>query len=90
MLYFAALALGVAFVGIPAAVCGYAQSRAIVEAIQGIARQPEATGKIQLVMLIGLAFIESLTIYSLVISFILIGKLPSADMVLGAITKVVQ
>lgn len=38
--------------------------------------------KIQPAMIIGMAFIESLTIYSLMLSFILIGKLPPTKDVL--------
>ena len=47
-----------------------------------MARQPSVAAKIQLAMIIGLAFIESLTIYSLMLSFILLGKLPSTKDVL--------
>jgi F-type H+-transporting ATPase subunit c len=43
-----------------------------------MARQPESAGQIQTAMIIGLAFIESLVIYVLVIAFILNGKLPGA------------
>ena len=47
------------------------QSKAIAAALEGMARQPEAAGQIQTAMIIGLALIESLVIYVLVISFIL-------------------
>jgi F-type H+-transporting ATPase subunit c len=39
--------------------------------LEGIARNPEASGKIMTTMIIGLALIESLAIYTLVIIFIL-------------------
>ena len=51
------------------------QGRAVAAALEGMARQPEAAGKIQTAMIIGLAFIESLVIYVLVIAFILNGHL---------------
>ena len=59
-----------------AAACGaLAQGKAISSGLDGIARNPGASGKIQTPMIIGLAFVESLVIYALVISLILIGKL---------------
>ena len=47
------------------------QSRAIVAALEGIARQPNAAPRIQVAMIIGLALIESLAIYVLLISLII-------------------
>ena len=55
----------------------FGQSRAVASALEGMARQPEAAGQIQTAMIIGLAFIESLVIYALVISLLLIGKVPA-------------
>jgi F-type H+-transporting ATPase subunit c len=63
---------------ITAAVCGVAQAFAIVRSVEGIARQPEATSKIQLGMMIGLAFIESLVLYVLFIAIILLFVNPFA------------
>ena len=63
---------------ITAAVCGIAQAFAIVRSVEGIARQPEATSKIQLAMMIGLAFIESLVLYILFIAIILLFVNPFA------------
>lgn len=40
--------------------------------LEGIARNPEASGKIMTTMIIGLALIESLAIYTLVIAIILL------------------
>ena len=51
------------------------QGMAIRGAMDGIARNPGASGKIMTPMIIGLAMIESLVIYSLVISFMLVLKL---------------
>ena len=64
--------LAAAFVlGIAAAAGAIGQSRAIVAACEGIARNPGAAGAIRLSMIIGLALIESLVIYALVIAFII-------------------
>jgi F-type H+-transporting ATPase subunit c len=49
--------------------------RAVGAAMDAIGRQPEAAGKIQTAMIIGAALIEALTIYALVVFFILFGKI---------------
>lgn len=51
------------------------QARAVNAALEGMARQPESAGQIQTAMIIGLAFIESLVIYVLVIALILSGTM---------------
>ena len=62
--------IGAAFVlGIAAAAGAMGQSRAIVAACEGIARNPGAAGPIRLALIIGLALIESLVIYALLIAF---------------------
>ena len=55
---------------IASAAAAIGQSRAIVAALNGIARQPSAAPRIQVAMIIGLALIESLAIYMLLISLI--------------------
>ena len=50
--------------------CGLAQDKAIAAAVEGMARNPGAAKSIQLAMLIGLAFIESLALYTLLIVFV--------------------
>ena len=55
---------------IASAVCGLAQGKAIAAAVEGMARNPGAAQKIQLAMLIGLAFIESLVLFTLVVVFV--------------------
>lgn len=50
-----------------------AQGRAASTALDGIARNPAASGKIFTPMIIGLALIESLVIYALIIAFQLAG-----------------
>ena len=47
------------------------QGRAIASSVEGIARNPSAAPAIRLAMLIGLALIESLVIYALVLAFVL-------------------
>jgi F-type H+-transporting ATPase subunit c len=60
--------------GIAAAAGAIGQGRAIAASVEGIARNPSAAPAIRLAMIIGLALIESLVIYALVIAFILQGK----------------
>ena len=82
MTYFAAIAIAVALIVVAIFGCALGQGRVVSSAVEGMARQPAVAAKIQLAMIIGLAFIESLTIYSLMLSFILIGKLPPTTDVL--------
>ena len=76
--YLGMLALAVGL-GLPIAAFGGAlgQGRAAGAALEGIARQPEAAGRIQTAMIIALALIESLVIYALLSFFLLNGKLPA-------------
>lgn len=69
-----ALGAGIA-IGVAAAGGGVGQGRAVSAALEGIARNPSASDKIFTPMIIGLALIESLVIYGLVIAFILQGKI---------------
>jgi len=62
-----AIGIGIAAVG-----TGIGMGHGIGGACQGIARNPEASGKITVTMILGLALIESLAIYALVIVFILL------------------
>lgn len=65
-------AFAAAFVlGIAAAAGAIGQSRAIVAACEGIARNPGAAGAIRLSMIIGLALIESLVIYALLMAYLM-------------------
>jgi F-type H+-transporting ATPase subunit c len=57
---------------------GIGQGMAVSGAMQGIARQPEASNTIGTNLIIGLAFIESLTIYALVVSLLLLFANPQA------------
>ncbi|MBG0778256.1 MAG: F0F1 ATP synthase subunit C [Desulfovibrionaceae bacterium] len=58
--------------GLAAAGCGIGQGLGLKAACEGTARNPEAGGKIMVSLILGLAFIESLTIYALVVSLILL------------------
>ncbi len=63
-------------IGVAAMGTGIGMGNAINGALQGTARNPEAGGKIMTTMIIGLALIESLCIYALVICFIMVFKIP--------------
>ncbi len=65
----AGLAIGVAALG-----GALGQAKTAAAALEGIARNPAAQGKIFTPMIIGLALIESLVIYAFVIAFFLNGK----------------
>lgn len=52
------------------ALCGIGQALGISAACKGAARNPAIAGKIQMMMIIGLVFIESLVLYTLLIVFV--------------------
>lgn len=56
--------------GIAAGLCGIGQGKAIAAAEEGAARNPGAWNSIRFALILGLAFIESLTLYVFVIVFI--------------------
>ena len=62
--------------GIAAAGCGIAQGLGLKAACEGVARNPEASNKLTNILLLGLAFIESLAIYTFVICLILLFMRP--------------
>jgi len=62
---------------------GLAQGNAVRGAVEGIARNPAASGKILSTLLIGLAMIESLAIYTLVIALILLFANPFISLLGG-------
>jgi len=66
----APLAVGIAALG-----SGIGLGRAVGGAMEAIGRQPEASGKIQTNMIIGAALIEALTIYALIVFFIVLPKI---------------
>ena len=69
----AGLGLGIAAFG-----GALGQGRTAAAALEGIARNPGASDKIFTPMILGLALIESLVIYMLVIAFLLAGKIDVA------------
>ena len=60
-------------IGIAASFGALGQAKAAVAALEGIARNPNASDKIFTPMLLALALIESLVIYALIIAFMLVG-----------------
>ena len=56
--------------GIASGLCGLGQGRATASAAEAMARNPGARPGIQFVLILGLALIESLALYTLVIIFI--------------------
>jgi F-type H+-transporting ATPase subunit c len=71
----AAVNWGVAFaglgLGIAAAGGALGQGRAAADALAGMARNPGASGRIQTALLLSLAFMESLVIFTWVMVFLL-------------------
>jgi F-type H+-transporting ATPase subunit c len=70
------LAIGAGLgIGLAAAGGALAQGRAVSAAMEGLSRNPQASDKMFLPLILGLVFIESLVIYTLVIAFFLQGKI---------------
>lgn len=75
--FYATVALASALgIGIAAFGTGIGMGLGIGRAVEGIARNPEASGKIMTTMIVGLALIESLAIYTLVVVLILLYAKP--------------
>jgi F-type H+-transporting ATPase subunit c len=68
---FAVIAAGLGM-ALAAGLCGLGQGRAVAAAVDAMGRQPGAAARIQVAMIIGLALIESLAIYMLVVAIILL------------------
>lgn len=62
--------------GIAAAGCAIGQGMGLKAACEGVARNPEASNKLTNLLLLGLAFIESLGIYTFVICLLLMFMRP--------------
>jgi F-type H+-transporting ATPase subunit c len=67
-------------VGLAAIGPGVGQGTAAGYAVEGIARQPEAEGKIRGALLLSFAFMESLTIYGLVVALVVLFANPFAGL----------
>ncbi|AFV12907.1 ATP synthase F0 complex subunit gamma [Thermacetogenium phaeum DSM 12270] len=65
-----ALVMGIATIG-PA----LGQGTAAAKALEGMSRQPEMSGELRTTLIIAMAFMEALTIYGLLIAFLLLGKM---------------
>ena len=55
---------------IAAGLCGLGQGKATASAVEALARNPGARAGIQTLLILGLALIESLTLFTLVIIFL--------------------
>jgi F-type H+-transporting ATPase subunit c len=60
--------------GIAAGLCGVGQGRATASATEALARNPGARAGIMTLLVLGLAFIESLTLFTLVIVFAVVAN----------------
>ncbi len=59
-------------IGIAAAFGALGQGKGLAAACEAIGRNPGAVGPIRITMIIGLALIESLVIYALIIAFLIL------------------
>ena len=59
-------------VAIAATAGAIAMGMAICKAVDGIARQPEADGKIRTSLMLGLVFVETAIIYALIVAILII------------------
>ena len=57
-------------IALAAGLCGIGQGKAVASSVESVARNPGATATIQLLMILGLAFIESLTLFTFAMIFI--------------------
>ena len=65
--YAAAIAIGLA-----AAAGAIAMGLVIAKTADGIARQPEAEGKLRTTMMLGLVFVETVVIYALIVAILIV------------------
>jgi F-type H+-transporting ATPase subunit c len=67
--------IAAAFVlGVAAFAGAFGQAKAVASACTSMGRNPGAAGPVRITMLLGVAFIESLVIYALVVAFMILGK----------------
>ncbi|BAK95092.1 ATP synthase C subunit [Tetragenococcus halophilus subsp. halophilus] len=62
---------GLAIIG-AAIGAGYGNSKVIAQTIESMARQPEMSGQLRSMMILGIAFIEALPILGIVIALLMI------------------
>ena len=65
----AGLSIGLAALG-----TGIGIGIVVGKSVEAIARQPELRGALQRLMILGIAFVEALCLYALVVSIMLLGK----------------
>lgn len=68
------IAIGI-LMGVSVAGAAIGQGLVGSKAVESMARQPELAGQIRTTMILALGLIESLAIYSLLIAFMLLGKI---------------
>ncbi len=66
--------LGAAIAILTAGFAGIGQGLVAMKAVEAVGRQPEASGKITVTMILGQAIVETSGIYALIIAFILASK----------------
>ncbi len=71
----ALIAIGVGLAVFTGVGAGIGMGIATAKATDAVARQPEASGKINAMLLIGLAFAETTAIYGFVIAILMMGKI---------------
>lgn len=70
------IAIAAALVMAISTICpALAQGRTASKAMESIARQPEAAGDIRSTLILSLGLMEALTIYGLLIAFMLVAKI---------------
>ncbi len=69
------IAIGAALAVMTGVAAGWGMGWATSKAVESIARQPEAAGKIQTSLLLGLVLAESTAIYGFVIAIMLVSKI---------------
>ena len=74
----AGLCMGIGTIG-----TGSGMGAALAGATEAVGRNPDAQGKIMLTLMVGLAMIESIAIYALVISLIILYANPFKAIILG-------
>ncbi len=79
------VAVSIITAGLTIAIGGYGPSRgqadALTKAIETIGRQPESANEITRLLFVGMAMVESVAIYSLVIALIILFANPLLDLV---------
>jgi len=71
----AIIAIGVGLAVLTGLGAGIGMGIATGKAADAVARQPEASGKINAMLLIGLAFAETTAIYGFVIAILMMGRI---------------